>query len=76
MYWSDRVVYKILASYFPPHINVRHYVRLGKQALGWLAGLFQRNHLIDFVAQDYSNISKGDTNTATRGLLFSLQYRS
>ena len=25
---------------------------LGKQALGWLAGLFQRNHLIDFVAQD------------------------
>ena len=22
----------------------------GKQALGWLAGLFQRNHLIDFVA--------------------------
>ena len=24
----------------------------GKQALGWLAGLFQRNHLIDFVAQD------------------------
>ena len=24
----------------------------GKQALGWLAGVFQRNHLIDFVAQD------------------------
>ena len=24
----------------------------GKQALGWLAGLFQRNHLIDFVAKD------------------------
>ena len=48
---------------------------LGKQALVWLAGLFQRNHLIDFVAQDYSNISKGDTNTTIRGLLFSLQYR-
>ena len=47
----------------------------GKQALGWLAGLFQRNHLIDFVAQDYSNISKGDTNTTIRGLLFSVQYR-
>ena len=24
----------------------------GKQALGWLAGFFQRNHLIDFVAKD------------------------
>jgi hypothetical protein len=24
----------------------------GKPALGWLGGLFQRNHLIDFVAKD------------------------
>lgn len=29
----------------------------GKQALGWLAGLFQRNHLIDFAAKDLPELN-------------------
>jgi len=46
--------------------------RQGKQSLGWLAGLFQRNHLIDFVAKElpmleaYKTLSQEKDNTINK----------
>lgn len=57
----------------PTEINsaIRDYLtpRKGKQPLGWLAGIFQRNHLIDFAAkelpmlEDYKTLSQEKDNT-------------